>query len=243
MAVALDIGWSLEEQTSVLAYAQSLPGSSPAIQGGQRYDKWWAALGLDEPTEDQALWGTQTSNERSGKDTWRCKECHGWDYLGAEGAYSSGSHLTGFVGVAASADMSAEEIAGWLDGSANADHDFSAYFDEAAVGMVVAFLQNNAIDMTQYINDDKTLNGDSANGQALYEVGCSRCHGEDGQGINFGDEAEPEYLGGLANGNPWETLHKAANGQPAEDMPSGLNLGWSWQDLADVIAYIQTLGE
>ena len=243
MAVALDIGWTLEEQTSVLAYAQSLPNESMASQGGQLYDKWWAALGAEEPSEDQPLWATQSTNERSGKDTWRCKECHGWDYRGAEGAYSSGSHLTGFVGSIGAAAMSAEDIASWLDGSANADHDFSANFDDAATAMMVSFLQTNAIDMTQYINDDKTVNGDTGNGQGLYESGCARCHGDDGKSIAFGDESDPEYLGDLALGNPWETLHKAANGQPAEHMPSGLNLGWSWQDLADVIAYVQTLSE
>jgi len=37
------------------------------------------------------LWATQSSNTRSGKDTWRCKECHGWDYMGVDGAYGSGS--------------------------------------------------------------------------------------------------------------------------------------------------------
>jgi thiosulfate dehydrogenase len=205
------------------------------------YDKWWVALGLDEPTEDQPLWASQDTNERSGKDTWRCKECHGWDYRGADGAYASGSHFTGFTGVLGAASMSADELTGWFDGTANPDHDFSTYFDGAAIDTMVAFIQEGMVDMTQYINDDKTVNGDAANGQTLFGAACSVCHGEDGQTLNFGDESDPEYLGGLANGNPWETLHKAANGQPGENMPSGLNLGWSWQDLADLIAYIQTL--
>jgi thiosulfate dehydrogenase len=242
MPPALDAGWSLAEQVAVLAYAQTLPNTNLATQGGLLYDKYWKAMGMDEPTEDQPLWASQTTNERSGADTWRCKECHGWDYQGANGAYATGSHFTGFVGSIGAADMTAGEIAAWLDGSANADHDFSAYFDEAATEMMVAFLQTNAIDMSQYINADKTVNGDAANGQGYYELGCSRCHGDDGKTMNFGDDSDPEYLGDLALGNPWETLHKAANGQPAAHMPSGLNLGWSWQDLADVLAYIQTLG-
>ena len=243
MPPALDAGWTSDEQTSVLAYAQTLPNTNLATQGGLLYDKYWKAMGMDAPEGDQPLWATQSTNERDGDSTWRCKECHGWDYRGVEGAYSSGSHFTGFVGVLGVASMTAEEIAAWLDGSANADHDFSAYFDEAATEMMVAFLQTNAIDMTQYVNDDKTVNGDADAGQGFYEIGCARCHGDDGKGIAFGDESDPEYLGDLALGNPWETLHKAANGQPAEHMPSGLNLGWSWQDLVDVLAYIQTLGE
>jgi len=243
MPPAIDAGWTVEAQTSVLAFAQTLPNTNPATQGGLLYDKYWKAMGMDEPAGDQPLWATQTTNERDGADTWRCKECHGWDYRGAEGAYSSGSHFTGFVGSIGAAEMSAEEIAAWLDGTTNPDHDFSAYFDEAATEMMVAFLQANAIDMTQYINDDKTVNGDAAAGQEFFQAGCARCHGDDGQAIAFGDESDPDYLGDLALGNPWETLHKAANGQPAEHMPGGLNLGWSWQNLADALAYIQTLGQ
>lgn len=243
MPPALDAGWLIEEQTSVLAYAQTLPNINPATQGGLLYDKFWKAMGMDAPEGDQPLWATQSTNERDGDSTWRCKECHGWDYRGAEGAYSSGSHFTGFVGVTGAADMSAEEIASWLDGSANPDHDFSAYFDEAATEYMVAFLQTNVVDFSQYINDDKTVNGDAAAGEEFYAAGCARCHGDDGKEIAFGDESDPDYLGDLALGNPWETLHKAANGQPAEHMPGGLNLGFTWENLVDLLAYTQTLGE
>ena len=198
---------------------------------------------MDAPEEDHPLWATQDSNERSGSDTWRCKECHGWDYKGAEGVYSSGSHFTGFPGVQDASAMSAEELVAWLNGTTNADHDFSTYLDEDAMNMMAAFIQEGTVDMSQYVNEDKTVNGDPESGKNLYSQGCTRCHGSDGQKINFGSEDEPEYLPDLATDNPWEGLHKAANGQPAEHMVSGLNLGWSWQDLADVIAYLQSLNE
>jgi thiosulfate dehydrogenase len=92
-----------------------------------------------------------------------------------------------------------------------------------------------------YINGDKTVNADASAGQALYEIGCARCHGDDGQAINFHDDDDPTYLSDVANSNPWEALHKAANGQPGTAMVSGLNLGWSWEELAAVISYAQTL--
>jgi mono/diheme cytochrome c family protein len=243
MPPAIDAGWTVDEQTSVLAYAQTLANENLATQGGLLYDKWWKAMGADEPAGDQALWATQSTNERSGTDTWRCKECHGWDYQGVDGAYGDSSHTTGFKGVLGAAGMSAEELTAWLDGTANADHDFSAYFDETTSSMMGEFLQTNVIDMTPYINADKTVNGDLANGQVVFEAGCARCHGEDGQGINFGEEDDPTFLGDLALDNPWEVLHKAANGQPAAHMPGGLNLGFSWDDMADALAYIQTLGQ
>ncbi|MFV1859618.1 MAG: hypothetical protein ACC647_09750, partial [Anaerolineales bacterium] len=67
--------------------------------GGLLYDKWWKAAGVDEPSGDNPLWARQDTNTRTDTATWRCKECHGWDYQGAEGAYGSGSHFTGFPGI------------------------------------------------------------------------------------------------------------------------------------------------
>ena len=161
-----------------------------AMGGGQIYDKWWAVLGLEEPTEDNPLWSTQENNTRTGKDTWRCKECHGWDYKGVDGAYADSSHTTGFSGVLGSE----ADLTSWIDGSANADHDFSMYMDESEIAMMVAFMQDGQIDMTPYINyEDKSLYGDLTNGESLFQIGCVRCHGEDGQAINFGDDDDPTY--------------------------------------------------
>jgi len=241
MPSALDQGWSEEEQGALLAYAQTLPGENPATQGGQLYDKWWGAMGADAPESNNPLWSTQSSNTREGGDTWRCKECHGWDYKGADGAYGSGSHFTGFAGVFGASESTAEELTAWLTGAVNSDHDFSAYGSDAELAMLVAFLQEGMTDMSVYINADKTVNGDAANGETLYTATCERCHGADGKAMNFGSDDDPEYLPDLASGNPWEAFHKIANGQPGKSMPSALNLGWSWQDIADLVAYIQTL--
>ncbi|MEK6221403.1 MAG: c-type cytochrome [Chloroflexota bacterium] len=241
MPSAIDSGWSLDEQAALLTYAQTLASENLVSQGGQMYDKWWKALGVDEPVGDMPLWATQSTNERDGADSWRCKECHGWDYRGAEGAYSGGSHFTGFKGILNASEMSTEELTAWFDGTANASHDFSSYLDEAAIGMMVAFVQDGTVDMSSYINDDKTVNGDPANGQAFFERGCARCHGEDGKQINFGDDDDPVFAGTVANDNPWETLHKASNGQPATHMTSGVNMGWSLQELVDLLSYVQSL--
>ncbi len=240
MMSAIDAGWSEDEVAALVAYAQTLPEMPAVSNGGILYDKWWAALGLDAPETDQPLWATQDTNERSGKDTWRCKECHGWDYQGVDGAYGSGSHMTGFPGVMAAADMSLDEIIGWLNGSTNPDHDFSPYLDEFSMGLMAAFLQEGTFDMTPYINEDKTVNGDAAAGEALYEE-CAECHGDDGTEINFGEEDEPEYVGTVANDNPWEFLHKVVNGQPDTHMLQGREMGWSLQDMVDILSYSQTL--
>lgn len=242
MPSAIDQGWTVDEQAAVLAFIQTLPETNPTSQGGVIYDKWWKALGLDEPTEDHPLWATQSNNERSGKDTWRCKECHGWDYQGVDGAYGGGSHMTGFTGVFGAQGYSDEEIIAWMDGTNNADHDFSPFFDDSAMEMMVAFLQDGTVDMT-FIVDKAVVGGDAVQGEALYGLGCARCHGEDGTDLNFGSDDDPTYLGGLSWDNPWETFHKANNGQPGEHMTVGRDMGWTIEDITNIVAFLQSLDE
>ena len=214
-----------------------------AQQGGLLYDKWWKELDIDAPTDEMPLWANQESNTRSGSDTLRCKECHGWDYQGAAGAYASGSHFTGFSGVFQLAGGDSQEIIDALTGKANSDHDFSQYMSEEAINDLATFIQNGLIDMSLYINDDKSVDGDVTAGQALYASSCASCHGEDAKLMNFGDDDDPEYLSDLAAGNPWEVMHKIANGQPASSMPSGIEEGMSFQSMADIIAYLQHLAK
>ena len=242
MPSMVDIGASDQEYADLLIYATSLPTSSPVTEGGLLYDKWWKAMGVDAPTSDQPLWATQSSNTRSGADSWRCKECHGWDYKGVDGAYSSGSHKTGFKGVFDAASMSADELTAWLDGSKNTDHNFAGdgMMGDEQIQALVAFLQQGMVDKSDFINADKTVNGDAAHGEVLFKE-CAECHGDDGKTIDFDDGEEVEYVGTIAIDNPWEFFNKASVGNPGAIMPSGLNLGWSLQDIIDVLAYAQTL--
>jgi thiosulfate dehydrogenase len=53
-------------------------------RGGQLYDNWWEALGTKGPTTTHPSY--PAASEQKGDTTWRCIECHGWDYLGAAGA-------------------------------------------------------------------------------------------------------------------------------------------------------------
>lgn len=238
MPSAINNGWTNQEIADVLAYAQTFGTDAPLSGGGLLYDKWWAVVDADAPTEDHPLWATQDTNERSGADTWRCKECHGWDYMGADGAYGSGSHMTGFTGVLGTAP---DDIMGWLDGSSNPDHDFSDVMEPYALEALVTFISQEMTDITSYVSADGSVDGDPANGRELFNGTCAACHGLDGTTINFGDDEEPEYLGTVAAGNPWEFFHKVSFGQPGEPMPAGYGLGWSMQEFADIISYVQTL--
>ncbi len=228
------------------AAAQSASPSSIAA-GGRLYDKWWKAVpGVKEPAGDHPLWATQTTNKRKGLDTWRCKECHGWDYYGKDGAYGSGSHKTGFPGVMAAQVKSVDQLKAILKGSTNPKHDFSSALDDTALTNLATFLKHGLVDLKPVIDykTKKPVKADGAHGKQL-AVLCTACHGPDGKKLNFGKPDDPEYVGTIANDNPWEFFHKLQVGQPASDppMPTGVEMGWKLQDYLDVLAYSQTLPE
>ncbi|MBI2528333.1 MAG: hypothetical protein HYV93_20425 [Candidatus Rokubacteria bacterium] len=229
-----------------IAAAQGPSPSSVAV-GGKLYDKWWKAVaGVKEPAGNHPLWATQTTNKRKGLDTWRCKECHGWDYRGTDGLYGSGSHKTGFPGVLAAQAKSVDQLKAILKGSTNPKHDFSPVLDEAALTNLATFLKHGLVDLASVVDakTKKPMKADVAHGKQLAMV-CTACHGPEGTKLNFGKPAEPEYVGTVANENPWEFIHKVRSGQPGSDPPmlTGVELGWSLQDVLDILAYSQTLPE
>lgn len=210
-------------------------------RGGRLYDEWWAETGATTPTTNQALWALQTTNVRSGSTTWRCKECHGWDYKGAGGAYGSGSHKTGFVGTyRAGATMSKDDIVSVLQGGTNYRHDFFGVLSAGSIEDLADFLIYGLINDTKYIDyATKTpLSANATSGGTLYVTACSICHGTDGKTIDFGGG---EFVGTIAVDNPWEFVHKVRSGQPDTAMPSAIVSGWSLQNVLDVLAYAQTL--
>ncbi len=237
MPSLIDVGIDDSDYVDLLSYAQSLPTSVLVDLGGRLYDNWISELGVDAPSGNQPLWATQTANTRSGEDTWRCKECHGWDYLGSGGRYGSGSHYTGFPGIFSARDKSADELTAALKSE---NHNYSPYLSDDQLDALVTFMQQMQ-DLSTYIHEDGTINGNVEHGQALYNATCALCHGPDGNLIDFDDGEGTEYVGTLASDNPWEVFNKISYGQPRTTMPPAVTLGWSWQDIADVLAYIQML--
>ncbi|MBI2906662.1 MAG: c-type cytochrome [Chloroflexi bacterium] len=230
-----------------LALAGPALQASPAnvAAGGKLYDKWWTASpGAAAPTGDHPLWSTQTTNTRKGLDTWRCKECHGWDYLGKDGAYGSGSHRTGFAGVIeAGKSKTAAQLVAILKGASNPRHNFSPQLSDASLANLAAFLKEGLYDTKGVVDypTRKPLNADMSRGRTSYGSTCAPCHGADGTKLNFGSEKDPEFIGTLAASNPQEFLHKVRAGQPGAAMPSAFESGWTLQDSANVLAFAQTL--
>lgn len=206
--------------------------------GGKLYTKWYVALGMDAPTEDQPLWATQSTNTRSGADTWRCKECHGWDYIGPDGWYNTdSSHYTGFPGVYDARTMSTSELVAWLDGTTNADHDFSVMGEEAMIDLAT-FLQKGMLNNREFIDyaTGRAITADVDHGEELYTGTCALCHGTDGRSI------EGLIVGEVMHDEPWVELnHLVRTGIPGTAMPASHDSGWSIQDVMDVMTYEATL--
>ena len=124
------------------------------IRGALLYDNWFATLGVNPPAGNMPIWTRQSTNSRSGPDTWRCVECHGWDYRGAQGAYATGSHYTGFPDIMSLASkMSEADIVAHLNGTNDPAHNFSTYLDSISMQQLAAFLKYGIIDDSLYIDN------------------------------------------------------------------------------------------
>lgn len=239
------MGGEMHDYTPIQYDPQLFSEDMRISRGGQLYDNWWKTLiDTEKPKGDHPLWKTQKTNRRSGYVTYRCKECHGWDYQGKDGAYGKGSHYTGFKGVYnASKTMSVKELAGTLKGSINRDHDFSGHLKNEDIADLALFLKRGLTDTRKFVGGSGTPSiGDLNAGSYLFNMNCAHmCHGSPGTMINFGDREKPEFIGTVANKNPWELIHKVRAGQPGTRMPSAIINRWSDKEIIDLLSYTRTL--
>lgn len=203
--------------------------AASVLRGGQRYDRWWKVTGGAEPSGNHAAYPAEGGQE--GASTWRCKECHGWDYIGADGRYASGSHFSGIVGVAGLKGGDPSAIGEAIRGGS---HGFGPdLIDDASVADLANFIDYGQVDIDAHVSDNLST-GDAAAGGPIYATVCAGCHGADGMKIR-----EMPALGELANDNPQEIMHKVLFGQPAEAMPGMFVFGAD--TAANVVAYLATL--
>ncbi len=227
-----------------LALALSVSGSTPTgaaeseaysvARGGRLYDNWFkVSEDAQKPTGPHPSY-PETGKYRGDKgNDWRCKECHGWDYLGSAGAYGSGKHQTGIKGIQGMRGADPEKIATVLKDQTHAYADTS--LTDLDYRDLSLFVSRGQIDMSAFADSKtKKAKGDSALGKGQFETICANCHGLDGKG-----EKDMEPLGEVATDNPWEAVHKMTNGQPGEDMPALRAL--DPKVVADILAHMQTL--
>lgn len=200
-------------------------------RGGQIYDNWMNALESDKPKGTHPSYPSK--GKKKGASTWRCKECHGWDYNGKDGAYRKGSHFTGIKGIREWFGKDPKKTAKVIR---DKTHGYTkAMISDSAARKLSLFITHGQIDMDKYIDPKtKKVRGNIHRGARLYQTICSICHGFDGRAINFKEAPKAEYIGTVASANPWETLHKIRNGQPGVAMVALAALGI--QDQLDILA-------
>lgn len=204
--------------------------------GGRIYDNWWNALDRKKPDSTHPAY--PKTAQRTGANTWRCVECHGWDYNGKDGLYGSGKRYTGIKGIRRAAGRDLDRIMALLRA---APHSYKQDMINDEELRRVAIFVSRGQDNADRLIDLKTGNtkGDPARGAGLFQTTCAACHGFDGRALNWGTAKQPAYIGTEANAFPHEVLHKIRNAHPGAAM---INLrGFPLKDAIDVLAFARTL--
>lgn len=218
---------------SVLFYSTFLIGNAVAAEdlslmarGGRLYDEWFKETKAAEPEKGHPSYANK-GGDYDNAASWRCKECHGWDYKGKDGAYSKGKHMTGVVGIkGAEGKDPAALVAILRDKTHGYDEKMLAKADAEALAL---FLSKGQVDMDKYVDPATGIpTGDGAKGEAYFNTICAGCHGIDGKKIK--DVAIGKF------DNPPEGMHKILNGAAGEAMPALRAL--DHQVAADILAYI-----
>jgi thiosulfate dehydrogenase len=222
------------------AEAGDQPPPPAVVRGGLLYDNWARMAKVTPPTSDNPLWATRPDKTSTfaGADTWRCKECHGWDYKGVDGVYGAGRHRTGFKGILGTTRSDVEIVE-----SLRGPHGYGAAgVGDADLQALAQFVRTALVDAKDFVDDRKNFKGDAAKGKALYAAACEQCH--DANGLNQKPKGSRgdfnDFPGRIAQSNPWEFLHKIRFGQPGKEMPFQHGK-LSPADLANLGAHTQTL--
>lgn len=225
----------------LLAYTQTLPAkdlSASITRGGRLYDHWQKETGAEPPTSRHPAYPRQAAQATNPQSNWRCKECHGWDYKGRDGAYAKGPHRTGIKGIRAMAGREPQAVIALLMDANHRYHGtswFKAPLDLQDLIDLANFVTRGQIDMAAYIDPQTGIaKGDAQRRRDDFNILCATCHGRDGTALLTG-----KAIGSVARSNPWEALHKIRNGHPNEAMPALRALDKTL--LVDILAYAQTL--
>ncbi len=229
---------------SLLTYLQTLPPEdtlAAVVRGGRLYDNWMAELDLAAPKGVAPGFSTAQVKTLGAANTWRCAECHGWDYRGKAGAPDLGA------GAGESQDAGPETH---VPGPGLTDLDgrdpravLTALEDEIHAPLhrlslrarhdLAAFLTRGQMAPDMFL-DGATFSGDGPAHQAHFETLCAPCHG-----LKGADLRTMPPLGRVTKRNPWKALHKTLNGHPDENMPALRALSPTM--VSGILAYTQSL--
>ncbi len=221
---------------SVLAFAQvtfAAEEVSSIARGGKLYDKWYGVIGVDAPKKSHPAYPADKKYAAKPEANWRCKECHGWDGKGVDGAYASGKHSTGIKGINGMAGADPAKIIAVLKGNT---HGYAGKMEDQDFQDLALFVSKGQVDMSKFIDyaSKSPKGGNADQGAAYFNTICAGCHRKDG---SYPKDMEKAL--GAQMGNPQEVMHKILNGQPDEKMPALRAL--DRQIIVDLMAHIKTL--
>lgn len=214
-------------------FNQALYDSASLVRGGQLYDNWFNTAAQSAPETINPVWSLLGHTSVPVADTWRCSSCHGWDYLGANGALGDTNNPlhTGINGIVPATNQTGEQAI-WTfirDGAVNdntgqsASHAFINQLPESdiyALSKFVSTVRNEAstnISPLSLVNNKTRIQGNQAVGSSLFNASidgsCASCHGANGTaiaGVNVRLAAES---------NPAQTLHQVRFGIASTTAP------------------------
>ena len=223
--------------------AQDTPPPDPE-RGGRLYVSWDLVTNFSGIEARHPLWGNSNTPQIPDRITWRCVNCHAWDYRGSEGrlpypGMQRGQDNPSLLPLTSSP---AEEILAWLDGTNNPDHNFSNYLSDQDLRDISAFISNALVNPDLIATtENNEVQGTISVGNDVYREYCQSCHGAEGEKINFGSTTVPSFMGDLAWANPWRIAHEVHFGHISSSVPSASTLGISFSQQIDLLAYLQTM--
>ena len=187
-------------------------------RGGRLYDHWSREI-RDRPP--RAVHPALVGRGVAATDSWRCAECHGWDYQGRYGM----AGLRGRQG----ADPAA--IVTLLKGGT---HPYGELMRDDELLDLARFVSHGQVDMAAVLESGRRARADLAVPERRYGTICAGCHGLDG-----GRLREIGMLGDAARQRPHEVLHVLLNGHPGGNMPGLRGLGTEFA--GGLMAFLQGL--
>lgn len=213
--------------------------------GGRLYDNAFASLGTNAPIVQHPAW-PRSDTSIDGSETWRCKSCHGWDYIGRAGARQSRPEAPAMPALQR---MRGRDPAVLMAVMNDATHQYGdEILPQHAKYRIAMFLSRGLHDAARTIRSNGRAIGDVAQGKAVYQTVCAACHGFDGRSRKLGVSSDangggysgpPLFVGTKAVRGPHEVLHKIRNGHPGVIMVS--LRAFPPDAAANLLAYVQTL--
>jgi len=240
-------------------------------RGGRLYDQWWTASSKDPkpvaPVDGSRhpLW--PAANTTVGPATFRCANCHGWDYAGSAGALGNTdtkanplySAIKGVISTSASnpSHVSPVEIFDFLHSgqvTTSGDHAFAPNLSENDLYDLTRFIvtvqaQSLAKQLPASFVDTATGLAKGVNqtfGQVSYNAlnnlaGCTECHDANGRRVPL-DGTTNVFIREFTRNRGLEALHKIRFGLP--DLSTGMyglaDFGYVLPGpAADILGYAQ----